>query len=150
MMSDDETTFRVVVNHEEQYSIWPDHKDVPEGWVAVGPDGSKDTCLDYIERVWTDMRPRSLRLEVRDSVDEGIPESRPDGAREDELQTVIDRTLAEYEDRVDEYADGRPELFGWFLARVLESIEDEEVRPDVVRGRLDAQLPNPYVPDDYA
>lgn len=56
-----ETRFNVVVNHEEQYSIWPDYKSVPAGWRTVGKQGSKDECLAYIEQVWSDMRPLSLR-----------------------------------------------------------------------------------------
>ncbi|MDP3718276.1 MAG: MbtH family NRPS accessory protein [Acidobacteriota bacterium] len=58
---DDTTVYRVVINHEEQYSIWPDWKDLPLGWTAVGPTGSKDVCLEYIKDTWTDMRPLSLR-----------------------------------------------------------------------------------------
>jgi len=57
----DDVTFTVVVNHEEQYSIWPTFKDIPSGWTAVGVTGSKKECLDHIEQVWTDMRPLSLR-----------------------------------------------------------------------------------------
>lgn len=56
-----ETRFNVVVNQEEQYSIWPDYKPLPDGWRLAGKQGSKDECLAYIERVWTDMRPLSLR-----------------------------------------------------------------------------------------
>ena len=55
------TVYHVVVNHEEQYSIWPAHKEMPLGWNLVGKSGSKKDCLDYIEVVWTDMRPLSLR-----------------------------------------------------------------------------------------
>ncbi|WP_437975228.1 MbtH family protein [Sorangium sp. So ce295] len=58
---DDATVFNVVVNHEEQYSIWPDYKEIPNGWRAVGKSGSKKECLAYIDEVWTDMRPLSLR-----------------------------------------------------------------------------------------
>ncbi|NUP63137.1 MAG: MbtH family NRPS accessory protein [Nonomuraea sp.] len=54
-------TFTVVVNHEEQYSIWPASRPCPEGWTEVGVVGEKQSCLDHIERVWTDMRPLSLR-----------------------------------------------------------------------------------------
>ncbi|MGO1080512.1 MbtH family protein [Inquilinus sp. CA228] len=57
----DDTVFHVVVNHEEQYSIWPDYKEIPEGWAAVGKTGPKAECLAYIAEVWTDMRPQSLR-----------------------------------------------------------------------------------------
>lgn len=58
---DDATIFNVVVNHEEQYSIWPDYKEIPNGWRAVGKTGNKKECLAYIDEVWTDMRPLSLR-----------------------------------------------------------------------------------------
>jgi MbtH protein len=57
----EDTIFRVVVNHEEQYSIWPDYKEIPKGWREVGKAGLKKECLEYIEQVWTDMRPLSLR-----------------------------------------------------------------------------------------
>jgi len=57
----DDTLYNVVVNHEEQYSIWPADKAVPMGWTVVGTPRSKADCLAYIEEVWTDMRPRSLR-----------------------------------------------------------------------------------------
>ena len=55
-------TFIVLVNHEEQYSIWPHWKPVPGGWSVVdGVSGDKKTVLEYVDRVWTDMRPLSLR-----------------------------------------------------------------------------------------
>lgn len=57
----DKTVFQVVINGEEQYSIWPDYKAIPAGWKAVGVSGDKPTCLAHIESVWTDMRPKSLR-----------------------------------------------------------------------------------------
>ena len=62
----DDITFIVVVNHEEQYSIWPEYKDIPAGWRAVGKSGSKKECLDHIEAVWTDMRPLSLRKHMEE------------------------------------------------------------------------------------
>lgn len=59
---DEETgDFLVVVNHEEQYSLWPAFKDIPSGWTATGTRGTRKVCLDWIEQVWTDMRPKSLR-----------------------------------------------------------------------------------------
>ena len=57
----DDIQFQVVVNHEEQYSIWPEYKEIPQGWRAAGKSGLKKDCLAYIEEVWTDMRPLSLR-----------------------------------------------------------------------------------------
>jgi MbtH protein len=59
--SEDTRTYSVVINEEEQYSIWLADRDVPAGWRAVGKTGSKADCLAYIEAVWTDMRPLSLR-----------------------------------------------------------------------------------------
>jgi MbtH protein len=58
---EDTTIYQVVVNHEEQYSIWPSDKELPIGWTTVGREGLKIDCLAYIEEVWTDMRPKSLR-----------------------------------------------------------------------------------------
>jgi uncharacterized protein YbdZ (MbtH family) len=59
---DENGDFLVVVNDEEQYSLWPSFKDVPEGWKPAGPRGSRATCLEWVERTWTDMRPKSLRI----------------------------------------------------------------------------------------
>ena len=58
---DDTTVYKVVVNHEEQYSIWPVDRDNAPGWGDVGRSGTKTECLAYIREVWTDMRPLSLR-----------------------------------------------------------------------------------------
>ncbi|HQR34141.1 MAG TPA: MbtH family protein [Blastocatellia bacterium] len=63
---EDKTIYKVVVNHEEQYSIWPDYRDIPLGWTAVGKSGTKAECLAYIEEVWTDMRPLSLRKKMEE------------------------------------------------------------------------------------
>jgi len=61
---EDTTTYRVVVNHEEQYSIWPVDRDLPLGWRDGGKVGPKPECLAYINEVWTDMRPLSLRKKM--------------------------------------------------------------------------------------
>jgi MbtH protein len=53
--------FLVVVNHEEQYSVWFADRELPAGWRAEGTSGTREECLDHIERIWTDMRPLSLR-----------------------------------------------------------------------------------------
>ncbi|GAA1332250.1 MbtH family protein [Saccharothrix algeriensis] len=53
--------FLVVVNDEEQYSVWFADRDLPPGWRAEGTSGTREECLDHIARVWTDMRPRSVR-----------------------------------------------------------------------------------------
>jgi len=62
--TEDNTIYQVVVNTEEQYSIWPEYREIPAGWRAVGKSGPKQVCLDYIKEVWTDMRPLSLRKKM--------------------------------------------------------------------------------------
>lgn len=62
--TEDTRNYRAVVNHEEQYSIWPVEKDLPLGWRDTGKTGTKQECLSYIEEVWTDMRPLSLRRQM--------------------------------------------------------------------------------------
>jgi MbtH protein len=57
-----EQTFQVVVNDEEQYSIWPVEQEPPAGWHPAGFTGGRDECLAHVDEVWTDMRPRSLRI----------------------------------------------------------------------------------------
>jgi MbtH protein len=59
--------YKVVVNHEEQYSIWPEQKENALGWKDAGKSGSKEECLNYIEQVWTDMRPLSVRRRMEAS-----------------------------------------------------------------------------------
>lgn len=56
--------YEVVMNHEEQYSIWPAGRQLPLNWKTVGKRGTKEACLDYIKQVWTDMRPLSLRKKM--------------------------------------------------------------------------------------
>jgi uncharacterized protein YbdZ (MbtH family) len=63
---EDTSIYKVVMNHEEQYSIWPDYKEVPHGWKHVGKAGPKAECLAYIEQVWTDMKPLSLRTKMEE------------------------------------------------------------------------------------
>ena len=58
------TIYKVVVNHEEQYSIWPADRENALGWRDAGFSGLKAACLDYIKEVWTDMRPLSLRKKM--------------------------------------------------------------------------------------
>lgn len=60
-VQDESIRYKVVVNHEEQYSIWPAQRDNAPGWRDAGKSGSREECLDYIQEVWTDMRPLSLR-----------------------------------------------------------------------------------------
>lgn len=62
----EETQYNVVINDEEQYSIWPLAKEMPLGWQSVGVQGIKTDCLSYIKKVWTDMRPLSLRKQMEE------------------------------------------------------------------------------------
>jgi len=64
---EDTTIYKVVVNHEEQYSIWPVERENPLGWRDAGKSGSKTECLAHIREVWTDMRPLSLRKKIEES-----------------------------------------------------------------------------------
>ncbi len=59
--NEDSRIYKVVVNHEEQYSIWLADRENALGWADVGKAGTKQECLEYIDEVWTDMRPLSLR-----------------------------------------------------------------------------------------
>jgi MbtH protein len=69
---EDTTIYRVVANHEEQYSIWPADRENPLGWRDVGKDGTKAECLAYIGEVWTDMRPLSLRKRMEEAAREKL------------------------------------------------------------------------------
>jgi MbtH protein len=64
---EDNTIYKVVVNHEEQYSIWPADRENALGWNDAGKTGTKAECLAYIEEVWTDQRPLSLRRKMEES-----------------------------------------------------------------------------------
>ncbi|WP_192357561.1 MbtH family protein [Mesorhizobium mediterraneum] len=64
--ADDTTIYKVVLNHEEQYSIWPAHRDNPLGWTDSGKSGTKAECLAHINEVWKDMRPLSLRKRMEE------------------------------------------------------------------------------------
>jgi MbtH protein len=81
---EDKTIYKVVLNHEEQYSIWPEYRENPLGWRDGGKTGTKEECLAYIDEVWTDMRPLSLRLQMEadareraDDADAGSGQSAP-------------------------------------------------------------------------
>ena len=64
---EDTTIYKVVVNDEEQYSIWPADRENALGWTDVGKTGTKQEVMDYIKEVWTDMRPLSLRKKMEEA-----------------------------------------------------------------------------------
>jgi len=62
---EDSVTYKVVLNDEQQYSIWPADRENASGWRDAGKSGTRQECLAYIKEVWTDMRPLSLRNKMR-------------------------------------------------------------------------------------
>jgi MbtH protein len=64
---EDTTTYKVVLNAEEQYSIWPAERENALGWRDGGKSGTKEECLSYIKDVWIDMRPLSLRKRMEEA-----------------------------------------------------------------------------------
>lgn len=68
IQADHTAKYRVVINHEEQYSIWATGKEIPRGWKATGFTGSKEQSLRHIEEVWTDMRPLSKRRKLAEDI----------------------------------------------------------------------------------
>jgi MbtH protein len=68
---EDQTRYKVVINLEEQYSIWPVQRENPAGWRDGGKEGLKHECLEHIKAVWTDMHPLSLRKAMEQSVGTG-------------------------------------------------------------------------------
>lgn len=61
VISEDSLVYKVVLNQEEQYAIWPIDRENPQGWRDAGKSGTKQECLNHIEAIWIDMRPLSLR-----------------------------------------------------------------------------------------
>lgn len=77
---EDTTVYKVVVNHEEQYSIWPADRENALGWKDAGKSGPKAGCLAYIKEVWTDMRPLSLRKKMEEMAENRAQSPSPDPA----------------------------------------------------------------------
>jgi uncharacterized protein YbdZ (MbtH family) len=103
---EDTTIYKVVMNHEEQYSIWPEYKETPLGWTEVGKVGPKAECLAYIKEVWTDMRPLSLRKKMEEMAKNPPPPPPPSESEADRGPSLVDR-LCEGEHPVE--ATLRPE-----------------------------------------
>ena len=89
--TEDDTTYQVVMNHEEQYSIWPAHKAPPPGWTGVGKTGAKAECLAYVEEVWVDMRPLSLRKKMEERASNPPPVPAFRGRDEVKKESLVDR-----------------------------------------------------------
>lgn len=87
---DDGQIYRAVVNHEEQYSIWPASRELPAGWRDAGKEGSKSACLSHIGEVWTDMRPLSLRKYMQE-LERNPPPAEPVAASAEEEPALVSR-----------------------------------------------------------
>jgi uncharacterized protein YbdZ (MbtH family) len=114
-------TYHVVVNDEEQYSIWADGRDVPPGWHTVGVSGPKAECLAHIERVWTDMRPLSLRRRMEELERNPPPE-----------ETEIPDHLKDGPTLVERLSDGDHPV-------------EVSIRPETTLAALRAKLQDGYV-----
>jgi uncharacterized protein YbdZ (MbtH family) len=88
---EDTTIYKVVVNHEEQYSIWPEYKENPLGWSDVGRAGPKSDCLAYIKDVWTDMRPLSLRKKMEEMAKNPPPPPLPRDPNKPREKSLVDK-----------------------------------------------------------
>jgi uncharacterized protein YbdZ (MbtH family) len=91
----DSTVYKVVVNHEEQYSIWPADRENPLGWRDVGKSGPKAECLAYIGAVWTDMRPLSLRQRMEEMARQPVPPAPPSSAQDNTAEAPLVQRLAQ-------------------------------------------------------
>src|SRR5215475_11159813 len=88
---EDNTIYKVVVNHEEQYSISPAYKANPVGWRDAGKTGPKAECLAYIKEVWTDMRPLSLRKKMEESANNPSPPAPPQDPNAPRQKSLVER-----------------------------------------------------------
>lgn len=88
---EDTTIYKVVINHEEQYSIWPEYKENPLGWKDVGKVGPKAECLAHIKEVWTDMRPLSLRKKMEEIAKNPPPPRSPVDINKPREKSLVDR-----------------------------------------------------------
>ncbi len=111
---EESSIFKVVRNHEEQYSIWPEYKEIPKGWADVGKSGPKAECLAYIKEVWTDMRPLSLRQKMESARD--IISVEPESARPSGPSLVDRLSVGEHPVEL----GLRPEKTIYFLREALE------------------------------
>ena len=124
---EDGTIYKVVVNEEEQYSIWPADRDNPLGWRDAGKRGPKAECLGYVDEVWTDMRPLSLRNQMAEAAARpAMPSPEPVGRGAAALET---RTGDELVDRL---SDGNHPV-------------EARLRPDTSVERLKESIDRGYV-----
>lgn len=138
---EDTTIYKVVVNHEEQYSIWPEYKQNPPGWRDGGKTGLKAECLSFIKEVWTDMRPLSLRKKMEEMARNPPPPPPEPDPNRPKQKSLVER-LCEGKHRVE--AGLRPEktlkLFKEAIDRNYVHVKFTETKGGTELGvRLDTQ-----------
>lgn len=165
---EDTTRYVVVINHEEQYSIWPEGRDLPLGWSGVGKSGGRAECLAHIEAVWTDMRPLSLRRQMEalasappaeapavadDDEEDGLVRRLADGAHPVEIALRPEKTVAAFRDAVERgYVHIRfPETrggteLGVRLDRAASDVTDADFANGTGRARLVGGLTLDFTP----
>ena len=94
---EDTRTYRVLVNHEEQYSLWLEYKDIPNGWRDTGKLGSRQECMAWVDEVWTDMRPLSLRKHMEETAEARKALHEEAKAELEAIRAAIAREAAEAE-----------------------------------------------------
>ncbi|NDD29532.1 MAG: hypothetical protein EB084_14825 [Proteobacteria bacterium] len=92
---EDTRTYRVLVNHEEQYSLWLEYKDIPNGWRDAGMIGSRQACMAWVDEVWTDMRPLSLRKHMEETAEARKAQYEEAKAELEAIRAAIAREAAE-------------------------------------------------------
>jgi uncharacterized protein YbdZ (MbtH family) len=90
MTDEEDSLYHVVVNEEEQYSIWPAFKVIPKGWQPVGVCATKESCLAHIKEIWVDMRPLSLRKKISEGAKEKTEEKIISGSKEVAHRSIVD------------------------------------------------------------
>ena len=113
--TEDTTTYKVAVNDEEQYAIWPEYKELPTGWRYGEKTGSKADCLAYIKDVWVDMRPLSLRQKMAQETT-----SQPTSLQIERAEplNLVDRLCeGEHAVQIDLRGEKTPKLFREAIAR---------------------------------
>jgi len=109
---DDKTIFKVILNEEEQYSIWPVKKENAPGWRDAGKTGTQKECLAYINEVWTDMRPLSLRKKPEDTEKpRGQIDPKPKTA--DAADNTIYKVIVDEEGQYNIWPTDREGPLGW-------------------------------------
>jgi uncharacterized protein YbdZ (MbtH family) len=141
---EDTTIYKVVMNHEEQYSIWPDYKEIPNGWQHVGKTGLKAECLAYIKEVWTDMRPLSLRKKMEEyEKNPPLPPPPPDPNRPREKSLVDKLCEGEHPVQVGLRPERTPKLFKEAIDRDYIHIKFTQTKGGTELGfRLDRDASN--------